>query len=133
MFRRFQFNLKWLFLAMLVVCGAFGWLVWRIECPICHGGNVDEAGRCRLGDNCPYFSDAFKWQPMELDSRSAYTGSPGHILKEFCPACDGAGTIKRLDWLQSPRPANALRNRLFIETMTMPDGTRWSRGPQIEQ
>ena len=101
---RFQFSLRALLIAVLVAGAAFGWLVWPIECPVCHGGNVDAEGRCSAGEACPYLTDKWTWcdNVDSLGSRIPLTGSPGHVLMCFCSACKHRGTITRLDRLCSP-------------------------------
>ncbi len=80
--RRFQYSLRALLLAMLVAGAAFGWLVWSIECPVCHGGNVDAEGRCQLGDECPYYGDWDWWR----DSRGSEKAPAGAAS---CSPCQG--------------------------------------------
>ncbi len=102
--RRFQFSLGMLFFCLLVFSGICGWLVSAMECPVCHGDNVDENGRCRLGDGCQYFTDDWCfWCGVVADWDSRYiTGRPGHIRMAYCAACRRQGTITRLEWLSRP-------------------------------
>ena len=98
--RRFQYSLRALLLAMLVAGAAFGWLVWTIECPVCHRGNVDAEGRCRLGDDCPYYGDWDWWRDSRGPNLESITGVPGHRLMKHCHLCGRDGTIRRLDLMR---------------------------------
>ena len=89
-------------MAMLVAGAAFGWLVWPIECPVCHGGNVDAEGRCRLGDDCPYYGDWERWwRDSSAPDLESVTGVPGHRLVSHCPMCGRDGTIRWLELIRS--------------------------------
>lgn len=69
-------------MAMLVAAAAFGWLVWRIECPVCHGDKVDAEGRRRLGGDCPCDGDWECWwrdsSAPNLESVTRVPGQPPH-------------------------------------------------------
>jgi len=89
-------------MAMLVAAAAFGWLVWRIECPVCHGDKVDAEGRRRLGGDCPCDGDwECWWRDSSAPNLESVTGAPGHRLMTHCLACGRDGTIRRLDLLRS--------------------------------
>ena len=104
MIRKFQFSLRALLIAMLAAGAAFGWLVWPIECPVCHGDNVDAEGRCRLGDRCPYYGDwECWWRDSSAPDLESVTGVPGHRLMNHCHLCGRDGRIRRLDLIQYNR------------------------------
>ncbi len=103
---RVQIRLKTLLCGLLTLGVLCGWLVAKMECPVCHADNVDTNGRCQLGDACPYFTNDW-FVGCGMAPELPITGCPGHIRMAACTACEHRGTIRRLDWLRSselPRP-----------------------------
>src|SRR5581483_4501330 len=98
-----QFTLRAILAATLAVGAAFGWLVWPIECPVCHADNVDAEGRCGLGDDCPYYGDWDWFRDSRAPDLESVTGVPGHKHMKDCPVCGSDGTIRRLDFMRSDR------------------------------
>lgn len=88
-------------LCSLIVLLAFSTFAgWRIVCPFCHAGQVDDQGRCNFGRQCSNFYSHPQWDQMSEKERSMWTGEPGHYKAESCPWCGHTGKLSRIAiWL----------------------------------
>src|SRR5205809_4399098 len=91
---------KWARVVIPLFLFLASYALWSVECPFCHAGHVDAAGRCSSGDDCRNFYSLPQWNQMSDKEKSLWTGNRGHYRATTCSWCSASGRMNRLSiWM----------------------------------